>query len=786
MTTLSSTAPSRPRRASHSLAPSPSASPAPRPPTSRVSHRPTPSQAAAARRASIIAAPADSKDALAASLKQETEQKEQLLIQVQNKDNTISDLTKENASLLSTLNAAETSLNDLYAEQARMEDEMAARIDVSDKLRAQLRELEKEKRDLQRRYNEQTSTFEAERQAFYDNEQHLKSRIQSLTQSRKQAERSRTPEPSEPDTEHDQVDQESIKQPDSTEQDINDPEHEPAEMTSLKLELSTLSTSYASLQNTLVLLQTQLVDVKRVNNELQEDNESYMILLREKTLSGQFNVLKQVGGATSTTDGEYDDDMDEAELDDREDVDSTGSHGTGRSRTLDRVDEEAGEDASVHEIDPDAEPLSPGSGSRRSAGRRLRGSASPDSVPRGESLAGLPITGPGLDLAAELGRAESNNPMSSEIEESDRSLGRKNKRGKKGSAESRKVSNPDGAEFHDMETLRSEVKSLKDANKALSLYASKIIDRIIAQEGFEHVLSVDYEPSEPKSETTLLPSTKESAAKKPRPQTTMFSLGSSKPFPKVATPETPSSPQPVLSATNSPDPSRPSRTKRRSLSIDWKSFSLFGGSEKKDAATLRPLTLKPGTTPMMGARKLDTQEDEEDRRERERLNATMKLMGIEKPLVSPAVSNSASGSPIVAPPLEKTSSSPGPQTSATAAQSRFSLFRSKSAAASDGSAANSGRSFGLGIGGNNAQNDLTQEALEHAEAQNSLAVLDARERTLSEVLSKGGSGGFTEITRRSLGDERRSRRSRRTGDGSGSGSTVWSAGMSRHEEDDDS
>ena len=49
-------------------------------------------------------------------------------------------------------------------------------------------------------------------------------------------------------------------------QDVNDPEQEPAEMTALRLELSTLSTSYNSLQSTLVLLQTQPNDLKRVNN----------------------------------------------------------------------------------------------------------------------------------------------------------------------------------------------------------------------------------------------------------------------------------------------------------------------------------------------------------------------------------------------------------------------------------------------------------------------------------------------------------------------------------------
>lgn len=67
----------------------------------------------------------------------------------------VSSLTDDNDHLTSTLNAAESRLAELYAEQNRMEEEMAARIEVADKLRAQTRELEKENRDLQRRYNEQ-------------------------------------------------------------------------------------------------------------------------------------------------------------------------------------------------------------------------------------------------------------------------------------------------------------------------------------------------------------------------------------------------------------------------------------------------------------------------------------------------------------------------------------------------------------------------------------------------------------------------------------------------------
>lgn len=79
----------------------------------------------------------------------------QLLVQLQNKDQTIASLTSENNGIMSSLNGAESRLNDLYADQARMEEELLARMEVIDKLRSQVRELEKEKRDLQRRYNEQ-------------------------------------------------------------------------------------------------------------------------------------------------------------------------------------------------------------------------------------------------------------------------------------------------------------------------------------------------------------------------------------------------------------------------------------------------------------------------------------------------------------------------------------------------------------------------------------------------------------------------------------------------------
>lgn len=568
-----------------------------------------------------------------------------------------------------------------------------------------------------------------------------------------------------PETDAEEEEEEEVVEPSVSTEENEDPHAEPAEMTALRLELSTLSTSHASLQNTLVLLQTQLVDLKRVNNQIQEENESYNILLREKTLSGQYDLFRRVGEdnpSSGDEDGQADD----------------------FSTHLDTVDEHPEEDHMHTDLGTDhGDDLMPNSddegslareGSTR--GKRSRhgrnhhgGSHSPP--PRGESLAGLPITGPGLDLAAELGRAENKDMLEGQPE--DVSGPPKDKRGKKGVSESRKVSaadpgmeRTDSLNLNEVDTLRNEIKSLKDANKALSLYASKIIDRIIAQEGFEHVLAADYEPKSPAATTpttaaTMAPSSDSSAGADPKPKrrNTMTARLNSDPSPKGEKLTTFNSPPP-------PSNSPPSRSGRRSLSFDWRALSsLVGGDkDKKSEASpnLRPLTLKPGS--VSGARKLETQEDEEDRKERERLDATMKLMGIEKPpsVPPPSLEFSDTSTPLVesmaSPPLT----------------SRFSLFRRSTATAPSESSPNPSVET---LQGNPI--NLTHDTLVQAQAEESLAALDAQERILSAEMAKGGSGGFTEILPRRKSGSRRSRTS-----GGGSGSTVWSAGMSRAGEDD--
>ncbi|KIO31827.1 hypothetical protein M407DRAFT_217076 [Tulasnella calospora MUT 4182] len=715
-------------------------------------------------------------ESLEIALKRETEEKEALLIRIQEHEQTISAANQANGSLTFALASAETRLVELYAEQSRMEEELAAKLEIIEKLRIQVKELEKEKRETIRRYNEQTATFEAERQTFYDSEQHLRSRIQSLSQARRRSSPRRSPSiaPKELDDQDENLTAISSSQPPQN-QDPNvteDDESEPAEMTALRLELTTLSTSHTSMQSTLHLLQTQLNDLKRVNNELQEENESYNILLRERTLSGQFDILRTTAVDTPNRDDD-DDEEDAPPAVEEKLLEREGRPRSTHTRsTLDVVlehDETHGPAAALRREESPA--------SRHSKRSRRGGPRTSSPITRGESLADLPVAGPGLDLAAELGRAENKDIL-------------------EGQAESPAQINRSApaVDYTEVQALRSEVKALKDANKALSLYASKIIDRIISQEGFEHVLAVDYDASKKDKPKVLPPAEKPTPVSKPRPKSSFFPSKtvqeerSTKPldgtpptmnrgtsesmFPATSSAMAVTSSAPVSSpslAANSPatsgsiESSADKRT-RRTLSMDWKGFTnLFGGGTSASPAEvrtdkLRPLTLRAGTSitgqgapsissPTSFARKVETIEDENDRRERERMLATMKLMGIENPSVAPPplVKSTSNPSPIPTPPEAPT---PPPSSRVPF----FTRLRSSEAVPQVPAA------------------PLTAEALERAEAESTIAALDAKEKTMTADYAKGKSAStFTELNGGRLSEGYRKKSSQKSASGGGRG-----------------
>jgi hypothetical protein len=192
-----------------------------------------------------------------------------------------------------------------------------------------------------------------------------------------------------------------------------------------------------------------------------------------------------------------------------------------------------------------------------------------------------------------------------------------------------------------------------------------------------------------------------------------------------------------------------------------------GDKDKKSDAnpSLRPLTLKPGT--ISGARKLETQEDEEDRRERERLNATMKLMGIEKP------------PPVPPPPQEVNTTSETLTPTAESVGNPSSYLPLLVLPSFTCPCLSQHRILPLRHCRETLSN-LTRDTLVQAQAEESLAALDAQERAFSaQSWPRAEVVAFTEILPRRKSGSRRSHTS-----GGGSGSTVWSAGMSRADEDD--
>ena len=185
------------------------------------------------------------------------------------------------------------------------------------------------------------------------------------------------------------------------------------------------------------------------------------------------------------------------------------------------------------------------------------------------------------------------------------------------------------------------------------------------------------------------------------------------------------------------------------------------------------------------------------------MNATLKLMGIEKPdtpLSSPNVTH-GNGSGMSSPSLTSSlfsspalSTTSSPDTNAVAAAiskpnavtSRFSFFRSRSSTTEASSIhsvhsthSQSSNPGNGSVGSSNVNlpslvaSTFTKEALEAAEVQANLAALDAKEKVLSEEIARGGLSGFTELPRRQTLEEKRSKKSGKSTESAG---TIWSLG----------
>ncbi|KIR77117.1 hypothetical protein I306_05901 [Cryptococcus gattii EJB2] len=441
-------------------------------------------------------------------------------------------------------------------EQSRMEADLIERNELLDRLSMRMSETEKQVKDAQKRCVDQEVSFEAERRAFQAQEEHLRERINSLlSTSRKTA----------------------------TVPAIAEQRCDAYTISSLKDEIASLKLSSTTLRAKNSTLTQDIHELKNVNNALQEDNDAWEFLLRERTFNGD---IKREGDGS----------LDANQLQNRYEG---------------------------HEPEPLDEALI-----LESPSSRRNKKTSDDTY--------SPLVG--VDLASELGIFQEEGEPGYLKEDTD-------------------------------------IEGMNECGSIETIFILQIIDRIIAQDGFEHVLSVDYKSRQAGSHnvsatqtplkdipTTLAqPSNAEMTSKPPatsqvsasskdkigRPLSMMIAKafsGVAEKTPVVEDVPLPSSPFPTPVETPRLTVEKQEKRAHRGFSLDFHSFG-FGGIAIPESPKpeLKPLNLASRatntTSPLVkkekgaitGCKLAPTEEDEEDRRERHRMEATLKLMGVFKP-----------------------------------------------------------------------------------------------------------------------------------------------------------
>lgn len=530
----------------------------------------------------------------------------------------------------------------------------------------------------------QADSFDSERQSWYDQEQHYKIRISNLSSNNRKTPRSSLANDlSKPKSAA------STKAESDVSEAENDDEPRPARPTSpatpslrsstasptpsasagptpaelaLQDQLASLTTAHDSLSSTLRTLQTEMSDLKRVYQDLQEENESYEILLGEKTLNGEVRgselFRQSFHWGESGEDGPAQglgflgglEAVGEGNEDDFSDLEGEADYDTDEEGDVDRILLESRGVGS-----PNSGAVAANNSSRRNSRQTKK------KRPSG-----------GLDLAAELEAAQMEDSDAEEIERKKQAKLEKRRASQArrqsaaqgvggerrgsimpGSIEGKLVQKPPRHQTARLlillflAGLRDEVKQLREANKALTLYVSKIVDRVCSQEGFEKVLAVDYRTGTPKSAgipSPNPPQQDESPAEaiKFRPGSLFRSSSISTPAAKDVGPKD-KEPATPTSATSGAA-STPTSSGHRKGGLGWDSFSsVFSSALSRTSASPSPSPsgtqplpptpasgLKPLNLPAeVSARKLEVEEDEDDIRERERLRAAMAQHGLE-------------------------------------------------------------------------------------------------------------------------------------------------------------
>ncbi|KAL9939158.1 hypothetical protein V8E36_001971 [Tilletia maclaganii] len=556
----------------------------------------------------------------------------------------------------------------LLREQERLEEELYTQLQVVERLRRQLAETERTQSEVERRYTDQTATTDKERQAFADMEALLRSQkaSESAANEKLAAENLALQRENERMANHIAALQASTGStlslsPDDDDQVKGDDGLTPgarraraksaadAEAVALRSELAAAQKAQGSYVEALTQLQTELSELKSENASLRDTNYSLIDILQEKSFSGALFAESAVlsrrfqgkGGraaaAASMLEGtESDDDSDDSDADSA----GTASHTTGTTPI-------EGDD--VDDV-PDR-PLTPVDDGKAKSKRR-RAAKQPKVRSRSNSNALLEVP---TDLGSELAQ-------SGGLSEADAPNG---KHGKKRDRTGQEVSD-------DKDVLQKEVIELRETNAALTVYISKVIDRVLARDGFERVLSTDPEVkragiasqrSKARSRPSVLPVRGDNASGEPRASPTSAGGATLDRASNVSSSSGTSKRQSMgllgfgrtpLASTNdgaaasqaggSGNTASSNSHARSRMSVDWRNLlsgiggggggggaSGGGGAKDPREANLRPLVLRTSTGAARKVAEHEEVEDQHDEFERERIRADLEIQGFAAP-----------------------------------------------------------------------------------------------------------------------------------------------------------
>lgn len=227
------------------------------------------------------------------------------------------------------------------------------------------------------------------------------------------------------------------------------PESTLEELQLLHTRISELSLEQTILQDEVIRLENEMEEIQRVNSDLQEQNENYEVLVSERMLAG-LSAFTDSGLGIETNPTSYQGDS------------------SRPPSSLDRLDEEDG----LSSDDEDGDLIFETSGDGNISTGAVAANMTPDrlkrTVKKRQSMLG---SGSGLDLEAELDRARQ------EEEEDRKKAEEQAKRKKDRDTAARRRANQSTATSGDgeaipadVETLRKEVKLLRQENKGVSTF----------------------------------------------------------------------------------------------------------------------------------------------------------------------------------------------------------------------------------------------------------------------------------------------------------------------------